>query len=217
MVYSTDSSIDSQFVFRRKVHREDLVQIKELQSVLFPVQYSEVFYENLLRDDYETILAFSADEPEALCGVATARMSQTSHEPPVSYCGPDEIEGYIMTLGVAKSARGMGLGSRLLKMIKEIMLQEIQCDILTLHVKVGNFAAFRLYKSHDFVIAESLPQHYTIDNKTYDACRLLYRDPSKTKSCLEPVVALCFPCVNLIQRIGTRLTDRIFGKAVLPL
>ena len=213
--------ISERFNFRRAIVPEDLVSLRVLQSTLFPVQYSDTFYDNLLREDYETILAFSTDDDvEALCGVATARVSEMSHEPHSSCCSPVEIEGYIMTLGVAPSRRGMGLGSHLLKMIKEVMIHEVQCDILTLHVKAGNEPAFRLYQNHDFVIAENLPKHYIIDNKLYDAARLLYRHRDN-QSCLDhilvPMIGLCLPVANLVNRVSSRVTDRIFGRAVLPL
>lgn len=68
-----------------------------------------------------------------------------------------------MTLGVTKAWRRHGLGSRLLGMIVDRMLNDVRspphastclrtpasrCDVITLHVKFGNEGALRLYQSH---------------------------------------------------------------------
>ena len=63
------------------------------------MKYSDTFYENLLLEDYSTILAFTLDTNE-LVGVATARISdELVYDRSVMGCG-GEVEGYIMTLGV---------------------------------------------------------------------------------------------------------------------
>ena len=86
------------------------------------MKYSDTFYENLLLEDYSTILAFTLDTNE-LVGVATARISdELVYDRSVMGCG-GEVEGYIMTLGVTAAMRGMGLGSQLLEAIMDRMLE----------------------------------------------------------------------------------------------
>jgi len=116
-----------------QIQSEDLEALKEMQLDLFPVRYSDSFYENLLRDDFQTILAYTLEDQ--LVGVATARVTEGNSSGLLGACR-DEVEGYIMTLGVASSCRRMGLGSQLLKMIVDLMMNIVRCDVITLHVKV---------------------------------------------------------------------------------
>ena len=149
-------------------------------------------------------------------GVATARVSEDPKEQSVidaattcASCG--EVEGYIMTLGVADKYRGRRLGSRLLKAIMGRMLGDIKCDYLTLHMKEGNAAALRLYESHDFQVVEDLPLHYLINEQKYNAVRLLYRVPQPLlmRWC-GPLV----PCVSVVNGVTIRILERLFGKAI---
>ena len=152
-------------------------------------------------------------------GVATARVAEDLKDDHIIFpaCGScKDVEGYIMTLGVAPKCRGRRIGSRLLNGIMHCMMGEVNCDYLTLHMKDGNAAALRLYLSHNFQVVEELPLHYLIKEQKYDAVRLLYRapQPSSMQWC-GPLA----PCVRLIQGGAVRILERLYGKSklVLPL
>lgn len=199
-----------------EVTRKELELLKVMQMSLFPVRYSDAFYENLLLDEYQTVLAFTTETHE-LVGVATARVMEGNAAGWLASCIED-VEGYIMTLGVASKCRRMGLGSKLLDLIVYRMLNFARCDTISLHVKDGNNGALRLYQSHDFTIAEQLPQHYHIDNKLYDAMKLLYRSPHRGfTGCLMQYLSFTTSTWTQCGPFRARLASRVFGKSIEPL
>jgi len=208
----------SNFYFR-SIIRDDIPAVKELHIELFPVRYSEEFYDNLFQDKYYTILAFSM-ECHTLAGLATARV--LDGDPKFPGACVDDVEGYIMTLGVASIFRRQGLGSQLLQKIVELMSYTARCDCISLHMKVGNTGALQLYQANDFFITEQLPQHYQINSKTYDALRLLYRTPvrgcqDRWTQCFSIMARPWVRCFKAQYRGGARLADRMLGKAMQPL
>ena len=85
--------------------------------------------------------------------------------------------GYIMTLGTAEHCRGQGIGGMLLESMMTRLVEEMSCNTIELHMKVGNEIALRLYRTHGFVVTETLPQHYTMQKGKFDAVRLVYVPP----------------------------------------
>merc|ERR1711924_180170 len=147
---------------------------EELHRALFPVVYSNKFYQDLLSPDHVSILAFNAN---GLVGAATAVIEMGPEQKSGVGPGPctkGQTTAYIMTLGVASCHRRRGLGRRLLKMIVE----ECNADRYTLHMKVGNHGALQMYLNFGFEVTEELPNHYNIDGKTYDALSLVYYPPT---------------------------------------
>lgn len=109
----------------RSVAREDIPALKVLHDILFPVKYSDTFYESLLHPEFFTYLAFDCgcDPSEVgpngcprhervpggkcqrplLLAVATGKLNTERGASCRRY-----TEGYITTLGVAPEARNAG-------------------------------------------------------------------------------------------------------------
>eukprot|EP00656_Telonema_subtile_P031156 TRINITY_DN3413_c0_g1_i1.p1 TRINITY_DN3413_c0_g1~~TRINITY_DN3413_c0_g1_i1.p1 ORF type:complete len:196 (+),score=55.42 TRINITY_DN3413_c0_g1_i1:118-705(+) len=173
----------------RAARERDLELLKELNDKLFPVKYSDQFYKDLLNPDYRSVLAFSRASG-ALVGAATAFLELTDEEKKYGIHGGPTA--YIMTLGVSVEFRGLGLGKQLLDAIVE---RSEEASVFTLHVKVGNQAALRMYRRFGFQVTEELPAHYTIDGEKYDALGLVYQKPSMWVELLS----------DSISWLGTRL------------
>jgi len=163
--------------------REYLNCTKELQDVLFPVKYSDRFYESLIdpKEQMLTVLAFLNQRElkqfgeampkifDGLVGVATAKI----HYNKTLKCR----EGYISTLGVSPFFRCKGLGKSLLKNIISALSGRFRCPRITLHVKDDNVAAIRLYESVGFQVVQKLLNHYYFDDAYHNALELLYLPP----------------------------------------
>lgn len=157
-------------IFYRDIHPEDVPRVDELQRQLFPVRYSEGFYQRLFTDGHYTVLAVTADG--AIVGIASAR---TVMDEPVGLRPESTREGYIMTLGVHESYRRYGIGNELLRRILA-MLRSLSCSVAALHVKSLNVAAYRFYEHNGFRPDPEggwFPGHYLIDGVQYDAYRLV--------------------------------------------
>lgn len=155
----------------RGIHREDVGPLDELQRHLFPVRYSETFYDRLFTEGHFTILA--VDTAGRIVGVASAR---TSAEDTTASAVDGVTEGYVMTLGVDSSMRRLGLGSELLRRILLVLRAE-GCSQAALHVKCLNRAACAFYQRRGFMLDPVLGHcrdHYIIDGVNYDAFRLVF-------------------------------------------
>ncbi|KAE8215027.1 hypothetical protein CF327_g1638 [Tilletia walkeri] len=91
-------------------------QVRKLNSVLFPVRYSERWYKDILKADNVALsrIGLYNDIP---VGILAARYEQASSHPP-------EIGGiniYLMTLGVLAPYRRRGLASELLRNLLSVV------------------------------------------------------------------------------------------------
>ena len=78
----------------RDLVQDDLPVVKELHRALFPVQYSDTFYNRLFTDGYHCIVGIADGE---IVAVASARCVEQNGDP--------SEEAYIMTLGVRVQPR----------------------------------------------------------------------------------------------------------------
>mmetsp|Transcript_4378 Transcript_4378/g.10261 ORF Transcript_4378/g.10261 Transcript_4378/m.10261 type:complete len:214 (+) Transcript_4378:35-676(+) len=175
---------DFQGLHFRRIMKDDLDELAALHDVLFPVKYSESFFNSLLRKDMMTILAFDKKD-SSLVGVSTARVEE-DHE---SCYG--KYDGYISTLGVRPGFRRCGLGGFLLKKTIAILEDERNCATIKLHVHAENIAAINLYYKHGFVLVEHLVNHYYFDDKNHDALHLVHYNRSWKRFDNESETAAC--------------------------
>ncbi|KAJ3090688.1 N-alpha-acetyltransferase 50 [Quaeritorhiza haematococci] len=153
----------------------NLGQLKLLTSVLFPgVEYAESFFKDALESgEWAKLVLFS----DVCVGSVVCRK-----EPHPSQ--PDRFRVYIMTLGVLKPYRKLGLGSKLLDHILSQCSSEQQhhhskhskddkkpasatgagassiVDVY-LHVQTSNEEALRFYQKRGFTIQETVRDYYT--------------------------------------------------------
>jgi ribosomal protein S18 acetylase RimI-like enzyme len=85
-----------------------------------------------------------------------------------------------MTIGVIDEVRKLGIGSKLLACIIDLMeLQYKQTLVVYLHVVDYNLSALRFYEKNQFIVAGTESDHYEIHGKSYDAVTL-YRFINQT-------------------------------------
>ncbi|CAH9131581.1 unnamed protein product [Cuscuta epithymum] len=130
------------------VRDKNLMQLKKLNTALFPVRYNDKYYTDALASGEFTKLAYYSD----ICVGAIA-------------CRIEKKEGgavrvYIMTLGVLAPYRGLGVGSKLLNHVLDLCAKQCISEIY-LHVQTNNDDAIKFYKNFGFEITETIQNYYT--------------------------------------------------------
>mmetsp|Transcript_22182 Transcript_22182/g.30968 ORF Transcript_22182/g.30968 Transcript_22182/m.30968 type:complete len:212 (-) Transcript_22182:111-746(-) len=157
---------DFKDVYFRGVIREDLKQLMVLHDILFPVKYSESFFNSLLTDEMLTIVAFDA-KTSKLIAVSTSRVEEDTES-----CYTRRA-GYISTLGVDPGFRRCGLGRFLLQRTVDMLVKEKNISEVRLHVKADNIPAINMYYKAGFHMSEHLVNHYYFDGNYHDALLLV--------------------------------------------
>ncbi|KAH9949558.1 acyl-CoA N-acyltransferase [Amylocystis lapponica] len=119
----------------------NLGTVRKLNSVLFPIKYSEKFYQDILLPEVEEFckLVYYNDVP---VGTVCCRL--------------EIVEGraklYLMTMGVLAPYRSRGVGSQSLQHVIAAAAAHSKPKISTiyLHVQVSNDAAKKFYERHGF-------------------------------------------------------------------
>ncbi|CAN0877644.1 N-alpha-acetyltransferase 50 [Linum grandiflorum] len=131
------------------VREKNLMQLKKLNTVLFPVRYNDKYYSDALASSDFTKLAYYSD----ICVGAIA-------------CRLEKKEGgavcvYIMTLGVLAPYRGLGIGTKLLNHVLDLCQKQNNVPEIYLHVQTNNEDAINFYKKFGFEITDTIQNYYT--------------------------------------------------------
>ncbi|ORY01927.1 N-acetyltransferase 13, isoform CRA_c [Basidiobolus meristosporus CBS 931.73] len=131
-----------------EVTLNNLGQLRRLNSILFPVHYSEKFYKDVLDVGEFAKLVYYND---ACVGAVCCRKENTDG---------GMVKIYIMTLGILAPYRKLGLGSTLLEHILKQCEQDAKISELYLHVQISNEEAIAFYKKYGFEVTGTLENYY---------------------------------------------------------
>jgi len=126
---------------------QNIGTVRKLNSVLFPVKYSDKYYQDILQPEVEPFcqLVYYNDVPVGnIC------------------CRLENKELYLTTLGILAPYRSRKLGSQALqRIIKAASLHnKPKVKRISLHVQVSNADAKRFYESHGFSEAGIYKNYY---------------------------------------------------------
>ncbi|KXN91066.1 putative N-acetyltransferase san [Leucoagaricus sp. SymC.cos] len=129
----------------------NLGTVRKLNSVLFPIRYSEKFYRDILQPDAEDFckLVYYNDIP---VGTICCRLENKD----------DQAHLYLMTMGVLAPYRSRGLGSQSLELVLKAAEARAKPKIkkIYLHVQVSNDGAKAFYERHGFTEVEIQKDYY---------------------------------------------------------
>ncbi|KAL1752712.1 acyl-CoA N-acyltransferase [Schizophyllum commune] len=129
----------------------NLGTVRKLNSVLFPIKYSEKFYESIQKPELEDFckLVYYNDVP---VGTICCRIEPEGNEAKL----------YIMTMGILAPYRSREVGSRALRSILDAAKAHTKPKIskVYLHVQVNNEGAKRFYEKHGFKETELQKDYY---------------------------------------------------------
>ncbi|EAU91495.1 N-acetyltransferase NAT13 [Coprinopsis cinerea okayama7 len=118
----------------------NLGTVRKLNSVLFPIRYSEKFYQDILKPEVEEFckLVYYNDIP---VGTICCRLENKD----------DQEQLYLMTMGVLAPYRSREVGSKALESVLEAAaMHSPKIQKIYLHVQVSNEDAKRFYERHGF-------------------------------------------------------------------
>ncbi|GBE81104.1 predicted protein [Sparassis crispa] len=119
----------------------NLGTVRKLNSVLFPIKYSEKFYQDILLPEVEDFckLIYYNDVP---VGTICCRVETRD--------GQSKL--YLMTMGILAPYRSRGLGSKALQQVIEAAASHSKPKIssIYLHVQISNDSAKSFYERQDF-------------------------------------------------------------------
>ncbi|KAL1508748.1 hypothetical protein AB1Y20_004843 [Prymnesium parvum] len=156
-----EQATSAESIVFRDLQLADVPAVKALHRDLFPVQYSDSFFNNLFNTGYYCLVGIVNGE---IVAVASARTVEPNGKP--------SREAYIMTLGVREDHRRRNLGSASMVRIIELLRERTECETAVLHVKLLNKAAVNFYHKngfHSHPIEGLCRDHYYIEGKHYDA------------------------------------------------
>lgn len=133
------------------ITHHNLKLLKKVNQVVFPVVYHDKFYKDVLEAGELAKLAYYND---IVVGAVCCRVDM-SEDGNVS-----KRRLYIMTLGCLAPYRRLGIGSRMVDHVMEIVEQDGNFDSVFLHVQVNNEGAIRFYQNFGFDIVETKEQYY---------------------------------------------------------
>ena len=140
-------------------------QLKKLNLALFPVVYSDKFYDDVTSvNAKQTHLAYFNDilvgavccraEP-AVAADADGAPDKTSTTTAIG-----QFNLYIMTIGVLAPYRRLGIASQLLQQVLHNASKQSACAKVYLHVQVNNDEVVLFYQRHGFDKGDVVKDYY---------------------------------------------------------
>ncbi|CAH0386088.1 unnamed protein product [Bemisia tabaci] len=124
----------------------NIKQLKQLNTVVFPVSYNEKFYKDVLEAGELAKLAYYND---IVVGAVCCRIDPNNGR-----------RLYIMTLGCLSPYRRLGIGSTMVEHVLNYVEKDGNFDSVYLHVQLNNDGAIEFYKKFGFEIVETKEHYY---------------------------------------------------------
>lgn len=128
------------------ITKHNIRLMRRLNQSIFPVNYNDKFYKDVLDAGILAKLAFYND---VIVGAVCCRLEQVDNEKRL----------YIMTLGCLYTYRRLGIGTTMLEHVLD-HAQKKGIDNIYLHVQINNMGAIEFYKKFGFEIVDTKEGYY---------------------------------------------------------
>ncbi|KAG0628468.1 hypothetical protein M758_1G029200 [Ceratodon purpureus] len=130
------------------VRDKNVMQLRKLNTAIFPVTYQDKFYTDALNSGDFTKLAYYND----ICvGSIACRLEKKDGV---------SVRLYIMTLGVLAPYRRLRIGSKLLQNALDLCKDDPNIVEVYLHVQINNDEAIEFYRQFGFEITDTIQNYY---------------------------------------------------------
>lgn len=183
-VYNDKSELAQSVDLRNEVQfrplcQVDIQELKTLCADWFPVDYPESWYNDITTS--KRFYSVAAVLQQKIIGMIVAEIKtkqltdredwhilsdRHSHDTQITY---------ILSLGVNKEFRRLGIASMFLDNLLDFLNSKNDCKAIYLHVLCSNKVAINFYEKRDFEQRIYLPNYYTINGQLHDGfCYVLY-------------------------------------------
>lgn len=128
------------------ITKHNIRLMRLLNQSIFPVNYNDRFYKDVLEAGELAKLAFYND---VIVGAVCCRLEQVDNEKRL----------YIMTLGCLYTYRRLGIGATMLEHVLD-HAQRKGVDNIYLHVQINNDGAIEFYKKFGFEVVDKKEDYY---------------------------------------------------------
>ncbi|BBN10460.1 histone acetyltransferase MCC1 [Marchantia polymorpha subsp. ruderalis] len=168
----------------RPIRPSDLKILQEVHEALFPIKYELEFFSNVVHG--HGIISWAAvdtnrssEKCDELVGFVTARVVAATESEEADMLGYEHVSTertliYILTLGVIKQYRNLGIASALIGEVIEYATSLPSCRAVYLHVISYNHSAIFFYKKNSFQCLRKLRNFYYINGHHYDSYLYIY-------------------------------------------
>lgn len=156
----------------RFLNPDDVTELKTLCSEWFPVDYPDSWYTDITSS--KRFYSLAATHQNRIVGmiVAEIRNKKTCDREDwyiLSRKHPENSQiTYILSLGVFKEYRRLGIASLLFDTLHSYLKSETECKAIYLHVLCCNANAIKFYEKNHFQQRIYLPNYYTIKGQLKD-------------------------------------------------
>jgi len=138
----------------RRCERDDVQAVIEINMETLPEHYSDYFYYEILAEFPETFLV--AEFNDAVVGYVMCRIEYGfSHLKRLGLAR----KGHIVSIAVKQSHRGKGVGTMLMKVSQDSMINKSATESY-LEVRVTNHEAIALYERLGYSVSSQLEAYY---------------------------------------------------------
>ncbi|KAI9293217.1 acyl-CoA N-acyltransferase [Neoconidiobolus thromboides FSU 785] len=148
----------------RQATADDLLAIQHCNISNLPENYQIKYY--LYHALSWPQLSYVAEDPKGrIVGYVLAKMEEENNELP---------HGHITSLSVMRNYRRLGIADKLMNQSQKMMVECYKAKYVSLHVRVGNKAAFSLYHNTlKFSIHETEKKYYADGEDAYSMRKIL--------------------------------------------
>lgn len=206
----------SQAIAYRPIVPADLPLLREVHEELFPIRYEEEFYECVVAGDgVMSWAAVDTARPDELVGFVTARVVPFSESEELIGCElcSDDVDlclVYILTLGVTRPYRNLGIASSLVWRVIDFASDSAACRAVYLHVIAYNRDAILFYQKNLFRCLRRLPAFYAIDGHSYDAFLYVYYVNGGRPPC--SAIDILSSTSGFVRGLFSAALERLFGR-----
>jgi len=121
--------------------------LKKVNQVVFPVVYHDNFYKDVLEAGELAKLAYCND---IVVGAVCCRIDNSDNTRKL----------YIMTLGCLAPYRRLGIGTKMVEHVLNVVSKDGNYDSVFLHVQINNESAISFYRNFGFDVVETKQNYY---------------------------------------------------------
>lgn len=156
----------------RNLYPQDIPELKEVCSQWFPIEYPNFWYQDITSN--KKFCSLVATHQNRIIGLIVADVKlKLSMDVEDRYIlarkFPEATQlTYILSLGVLKEYRRLGIASLLLDTLIHHLNIQTKCKAVYLHVLSSNAGAIKFYEKRNFQRRAHLPKYYTINGQAHD-------------------------------------------------